>query len=339
MNFNRKSTFTGLGAVLLAGMSLVVGAGTAGAVVNPAITGSGSTLVAPLITEWNTQLGGGITYGGGGSGKGLTDISAGTVDFGATDAPMTADQKARCSGCVTIPISLTAVTMSYTVNGVSSGLKLTPKIVNLIYKGGITKWNDPQITKLNKGKSLPDLAITPIHRLDGSGTTYAFADWLARSGTSWRSSPGVGTLLNWPVGPGASGNGGVANALKTNGAIGYVGIDYAIPNKLTVAAIQNAAGKFILPSQKSIRAGAGWIKKVPSGNILHPANPPKAFKTAYPATAFSYVIMRKGSPKAAGLKLMVNYALGKGMGLRQDIGFAPLPKVVETAGKKTAKKL
>ncbi|MBJ7457978.1 MAG: phosphate ABC transporter substrate-binding protein PstS [Thermoleophilaceae bacterium] len=339
MNFIRRTTITGLGAVLLASMSLAVGAGTAGAAVSPTITGSGSTLIAPLITEWNRQLGGGITFGGGGSGKGLTDISSGTVDFGATDAPMTADQKSKCSGCVNIPMSLTAVTISYTVPGISSGLKLTPAIVNDIYKGKIKNWSDAKIKSINKGKSLPNLAITPIHRLDGSGTTYAFADWLARSGTSWRSSPGVGTLLNWPAGPGASGNGGVANALKTTGAIGYVGIDYAIPNKLTVAAIQNAAKKYVLPSQKSIREGAGWIKSVPSSNILHPANPPKKYKNAYPATAFSYVIMRKGSPKAAGLKQMVNFALGKGLGLRQDIGFAPLPKIVATAGKKTAKKL
>jgi phosphate transport system substrate-binding protein len=339
MKLFRKSTLTGFGAVALAGMSLAVGAGTAGAAVSPAVTGSGSTLVAPLINEWNSRLGGGITYGGGGSGKGITDISAGTVDFGASDAPMTTDQKGKCAGCITIPVALSAITISYNVPGLGSGLKLTPAIVAAIYKGAITNWSDPQIKKINKGKTLPSLAITPIHRLDGSGSTYAFSDWLARAGTSWKKGPGVGTLLNWPVGPGASGSGGVANALKTSGAIGYVGVDYAIPNKLTVAALGNAAGKFVLPSQKSIRAGAGWIKKVPSSNILHPVNPPKTAKTGYPVDAYTYVIVKKGSDKKAGLQQLIGYALGKGKGLRQDIGFAPLPTPVIAAGKATLKKL
>jgi phosphate transport system substrate-binding protein len=339
MKLQRKTTVSGLVAVLFAGMALAVGTGTATAAVNPSITGSGSTLVSPLINEWNTRLGGGITYGGGGSGKGITDISAGTVDFGASDAPMTTDQASKCGGCLTIPVALSAIAVSYNVPGIGSGLKLNAKVVAQIFKGAITNWSDPKIKALNKGKALPSLAITPIHRLDGSGSTYAFSDWLARAGTTWRSSPGVGTLLNWPVGPGASGSGGVASALKTSGTIGYVGVDYAIPNKLTVAALGNAAGKFVLPGQKSIRAGAGWITKVPKSNILHPVNPPKNVKNGYPVDAFTYVIVRKGSAKKAGIAQLINYALGKGNGLRQDIGFAPVPAVVVKAAKKTAKKL
>jgi phosphate transport system substrate-binding protein len=252
---------------------------------------------------------------------------------------MTADQKSKCGACVTVPVALSAITVSYNIPGVGSGLKLSPKLVAAIFKGQVTNWNDPSIGKLNKGKSLPSLAITPVHRSDGSGSTYAFSDWLARAGTSWKSSPGVGTLLTWPVGPGVSGSGGVANALKTSGAIGYVGVDYAIPNKLTVAALGNAAGKYQLPSQKSIRAGAGWIKKVPSSNILHPVNPPKTAPSGYPVDAFTYVIVKKGSAKKAGLQQLIGYALGKGRGLRQDIGFAPLPAVVVAAGKKAVKKI
>lgn len=336
MKMTRTKTFSGVGAVLLSAMSLAVAAGTAGAAVSPAVTGSGSTLVAPLMNEWNTRLGGGITYGGGGSGKGITDVSAGTVDFGASDAPMTPDQRAKCGGCVTIPSALSAIAVSYNVPGVSSGLKLNAKTIASIYKGKITNWNDAQIKKLNKGKNLPNLAITPIHRLDGSGSTYAFTDFLVRSKSGWNS---VGTLVNWPVGPGASGSGGVSNALKTEGAIGYVGVDYAIPNKLSVAAIGNAAGKFVLPNQKAIRAGAGWIKKVPSSGVVHPVNPPKSVKNGYPIDAFVYLIAKKGGSNTAGVKQLVNYALGKGMGLRQDIGFAPLPAVVAKAGKKAASKL
>ncbi len=335
MKLNRKSAFSGVGAMLLAGMALAAGAGTAGAAVTPAITGSGSTLVAPLVNQWNTSLGGGITYGGGGSGKGITDISARTVDFGGTDAPMTKDQKSKCSGCVTIPISLNAIAVSYNVPGIGSGLKFTPKLIASIYKGKITNWNDAAIRKLNKGKALPALAITPIHRLDGSGSTYAFTDFLKRSKSGWNS---VGALVNWPVGPGASGNGGVANALKTAGAFGYVGVDYAIPNKLTVAAVGNKAGKFILPSQKSIRAGAAWLNKVPKDNVVHLVAPPKTAKSAYPIDAPSYVITRKGA-NSAGVRAMINFALGKGLGIRQDIGFAPLPKGIVKAGKAAAKKL
>lgn len=336
MKPNRTSTFTGLAAVVVACLALAVGAGTSGAAVSPAITGSGSTLVAPLINQWNSSLGGGITYGGGGSGKGITDISAGTVDFGASDAPMTPDQRSKCSGCITIPISLNAIALSYNVPGIRSGLKLTPEVIASIYKGKIKNWNDKALKKLNKGKTLPNLAITPIHRLDGSGSTYAFTDFLKRSKSGWSS---VGALVNWPVGPGASGSGGVANALKTSGAIGYVGVDYAIPNKLAVAAIGNNAGKFILPSQKSIRAGAAWLKKVPKDNVVHLVAPPKSAKKAYPIDAPSYVITRKGGSHGAGVRTMINFALGKGLGIRQDIGFAPLPKPIRDAGKAAAKKL
>lgn len=338
MKLNRNKLSAGFGAALLAGMALAVGAGagTAGAAVTPAITGSGSTLVAPLITAWSASLGGGITYGGGGSGKGITDISSGTVDFGASDAPMTADQKKSCSKCVTIPVSLSAITVSYNIPGIGNGLRLTPKLIASIYKGKITNWNNSAIKKINKGKTLPDLAITPIHRLDGSGSTYAFTDFLKRSKSGWSS---VGALVTWPVGPGASGSGGVANALKTSGAIGYVGVDYAIPNKLAVAAIGNRAGKFILPNQKAIRAGAAWVKKVPSDNVVHLVAPPKTAKTAYPIDAPSYVITKKGSANKAGVKQMIGFALGQGLGLRQDIGFAPLPKIIVTASKKAAKKL
>lgn len=336
MKLNRTKTFAGIGATLIACMALAVGASTSGAAVSPAVTGSGSTLIAPLINEWNTSLGGGITYGGGGSGKGITDISNGTVDFGASDAPLTPDQKAKCSGCVLVPAALSAITVAYNVPGIGSGLKINGKIVNSIYKGKITKWNDPAITKINKGKSLPDLTITPIHRLDGSGSTYAFTDWLKQSKSGWSN---VGTLIGWPTGPGASGSGGVANALKTQGSIGYVGVDYAIPNKLTVAAVANKAGKYVLPSQKAIRAGAGWITKVPKDNVLHPAALPKSVKKGYPVDAFTYIIVKKGSAKKAGLQQLLNYAVGKGKGLRQDIGFAPLPDVVVAASKKSIKKL
>ncbi|MFT4049967.1 MAG: phosphate ABC transporter substrate-binding protein PstS [Solirubrobacterales bacterium] len=338
MKLNRNKFSAGFGAALLAGMALAVGAGagTAGATVTPAITGSGSTLVAPLVNAWSTSLGGGITYGGGGSGKGITDISAGTVDFGATDAPMTADQKKACTNCVTIPVSLSAITVAYNVPGIGSGLKLNAKVLASIYKGKITNWNDAAIKALNKKKTLPDLAITPIHRLDGSGSTYAFTDFLKRSKSGWAS---VAALVAWPVGPGASGSGGVANALKTSGAIGYVGVDYAIPNKLTVAAVGNAAGNYVLPNQKAIRAGAAWIKKVPSDNVVHVVAPPKTAKTAYPIDAPSYVIAKKGGANKAGVKQMIGFALGQGLGLRQDIGFAPLPKVIVTASKKAAKKL
>lgn len=336
MNLYRNTTV----AALVACMALAFGASAASAAVTPSITGSGSTLVSPLMNEWNTRLGGGITYGGGGSGKGITDISNGTVDFGATDAPMTADQASKCSGCLVFPVALASVSISYNLPGLT-GLKLTPEIVAAIYKGQITTWNDSRITKINKGKSLPDTKITPIRRLDGSGTSYAFTRWLSSAVKSWKASNGFGTLISWPggVGTAASGNGGVANALKsTPGAIAYLGTDYVIPNKLPAAAIRNSAGKFLFPNLKNLIAAAN-VKRVPKNNTVIIVNPPKSNKLGYPIGTFVYVIAKKGSPKAAGLKQFIGYTLGKGRGLRADIGFAPLPKVVVKSSQVQLKKL
>jgi phosphate transport system substrate-binding protein len=341
MNFYRKSTLKLLVVALVACTSLIVGSGAASAAVSPAITGSGSTLIAPLVTEWNSRLGGGITYGGGGSGKGISDIQSGTVDFGASDAPMTKDQAAKCAGCVTVPVSLNAAGITYNLPGVNH-LKLTPDLVAAIYKGQVTTWNDAKIQKLNKGVSLPATAITPVHRLDGSGTTYAFVRWLSSAVKSWRSSPGFGTLVAWPAGVGtaATGNGGIANAVRgTEGAIGYVGVDYMIPNKLPATQISNAAGKFLYPNLKNVIAAGNTVKKMPKDNAIVVVNPPKTAKNAYPIAAFSFVIAKKGSANIAGVKQMINYAIGKGKGLRADIGFAPLPKIVSNASKVAVKKL
>lgn len=341
MNLNRRSTLKVLATTLMACTSLVVASGAASAAVSPSITGSGSTLIAPLVTEWNSRLGGGITYGGGGSGKGISDIGNGTVDFGATDAPMTKDQAAKCAGCLTIPVSLNAAGVTYNLPGVSR-LKLTPDVIAAIFKGQIATWNDAKIQKLNKGVSLPATKITPVHRLDASGTTYAFVRWLASSVKSWGSSPGYGTLISWPAGVGtaASGNGGVANAVRgTEGAIGYVGVDYMIPNKLPAVQVSNAAGKFLYPNLKNVIAASNTIKKMPKDNAVMIVNPPKSAKGAYPISAFSFVIAKKGSANVAGVKQMINFAIGKGKGLRADIGFAPLPKIVIKASKAAVKKL
>lgn len=339
MNLYRTSNLKSLAAAIVACMALAIGAGTANAAVSPAITGSGSTLVAPLMTEWTTRLGGGITYGGGGSGKGITDVSNGTVDFGASDAPLTADQASKCGGCVHFPVALNAIGITYNLPGVT-GLKLTPELVAAIYKGQITQWNDSRIAKVNKGKSLPATKITPVHRLDGSGSTYAFTRWLSSAVKSWRASPGFGTLLNWPaVGTAASGNGGVANAIKgTEGAFGYVGVDYMIPNKLPAIAIRNAAGKFIYPNLKNLIAAANSLTRVPKNNVVNIQNPAKTAKKAYPIGAFTYIIAKKGSANNAGVKQLITYALGKGRGLRADIGFAPIPKSVVKSAQASLKK-
>lgn len=340
MNLYRNTNVKGLVAVVAALVTMAVGASAANAAVTPAITGSGSTLVAPLMTEWNTRLGGGITYGGGGSGKGITDISNGTVDFGASDAPMTVDQKSKCSGCLVFPVALGSIGITYNLPGVT-GLKLTPELVAAIYKGQISQWDDSRIKKLNKGKALPATKITPIHRLDGSGTSYGFTRWLSSAVKSWKSSNAYGTLINWPAGVGtaASGNGGVANALKgTPGAIAYMGTDYIIPNKLPAVAIRNAAGKFLYPNLKNVVAAAN-VKRVPRDNTVVIVNPPKTNKNAYPIGTFVYVMAKPGSPNAAGVKQLIAYAIGKGRGLRADIGFAPLPKVIVKASQVQLKKL
>jgi phosphate transport system substrate-binding protein len=305
------------------------------------LTGAGSSFVAPLVAVWtqkvDSALGIKITYGPIGSGGGINAIINRTVDFGASDAPLTPDQFAACHGCVQIPWALSATSIPYHLDGAPNRLKLTASVLSQIFLGQITRWSDPRIKKINKGANLPDTPITLVHRSDGSGTTFNVTDYLSHVSSAWKTRVGKGTAVDWPTGVGAKGSSGVAAAVSsTNGAIGYVDVAYALKNHLKFAAVQNKAGKFVLPGLAQIAAAASTINRVaPDNGGISIVNPAKTKKDAYPICTFTYVIVPKNSPKAADLKKFVKWALTTGQGDGKKLLFQPIPKVVLKASLKT----
>ena len=309
------------------------------------LTGAGSTLVAPLMSRWANEYkatrGVQVTYGAVGSGTGIQQITSRTVDFGASDAPLTPDQATACNGCVQIPWALSATGIAFNINGVKR-LKLTSSLIAGIYQGSITNWNDRRIAAVNKGASLPNLAITPVFRSDGSGDTYAFTDYLSRTTPSWRNSIGTGTQVSFPKGVGGKGNDGMSAVIgSTNGAVGYVSAAYIIAHlgKLYPAQLRNAAGHFEYPNYKNITAAGKTVKRVPANNEMHIVNPPKSAKDAYPLSTFTYAIVPTTSPKADALKAFISYAMNQGQKFGPALDFAPLPKIVRRSAVRTLNKI
>ena len=242
------------------------------------LTGAGSTLVAPLMANWingfEIKEGIPVKYGAVGSGAGIAQVTARTVDFGASDAPLTPEQASACNGCVQVPWALSATGIGFNVPGVKK-LNLTGAVLAGIYFGKITKWNDPKIAKINPGVKLPSLTITPVFRSDGSGDTYTFTEYLSKISPAWRSEVGFATTVGWKAGVGAKGNSGItATVVKTPGAIGYISASYLIAAGLGAAAVQNKAGKYELPNLKNIESAASTVKSVPSSNAISITNPP-----------------------------------------------------------------
>jgi phosphate transport system substrate-binding protein len=307
------------------------------------LTGAGSTLVAPLEAYWaqdfEHRYGTQVTYAAVGSGAGIAQISARTVDFGASDAPLNAAQAEACKGCVQIPWALTATGIGFRLDGVSR-LRLTGPVLAEIYLGKITNWSDSRIAKLNKGEKLPNLAITPVFRSDGSGDTYAFTDYLSRISSTWRTHVGTSTTVNFPAGVGGKGNTGVTAVVSsTNGSIGYISASYLIAHNLQAVELQNAAKKFEYPNLSNIEAAAAWVKHVPSNNEMHIVNPPKKYKTAYPLSTFTYAIIPMGAPQKELLAKWVYYAMTTGQKFGAALDFAPIPKIVLNKAIKTVKAL
>jgi len=338
---NRKRS---LGAVLalagVAALALTVWTSLAGASSKKAsIQGAGSTFVAPLVAQFTAHYNPAtINYSAIGSGKGIQAITARTVDFGASDAPLTPDQATACKSCVQIPWAYSATSIPYNVSGVGYGLKLTPQILAGIYLGNIKKWNAPQITAVNKGVNLPNEDIVPVHRSDGSGTSFNFTDYLSHVSKTWKSQIGKGTSPAWPsgVGVGANGSSGMAAKLSsTPGSIGYVDIAYSYKFHLKIAKIKNRAGKFILPNVKSVSAVSKRVTKVPKNNAISVVDPSKKVKAGYPICTFTWVIVPLSSPKASDMKPFFKWAITKGNSLGHPLLFLPLPKVVVKADQKT----
>ena len=336
-----------LGALAILATSVVV-AGAFASAASPAsqraadtkITGAGSSFVFPLVSQWIPALGPALgidlTYAAVGSGAGIAQITARTVDFGASDAPMSPDQFSACKGCVQIPWALAATSIPYNVPGLKKRVRLTGAVIASIYLGKITQWNDKALQKLNPGAGLPATKITPVYRSDNSGTSYNFTDYLASVSPEWKSKIGVGVNASWPTGIGGKGSSGVAGVIsRTEGAIGYVDIAYALSNKLQVASVQNRAGAFADPGLRGTAAAGATVTKVPSNNELHIVNPPASQKLAYPICTFTYVILPTSSPKAALLRKLVFWALTKGQPYGPKLLFVPIPLPVLAASEKT----
>ena len=310
------------------------------------LSGAGSTFLTPLMSKWQVdypaKTGVDINYNPVGSGAGIAAIQSRTVDFGASDAPLTPDQFAACKGCVQIPWALSATSVAYNLSGVPSHLHMTGPVLARIYLGKITKWNDPAIKKLNPKIDLPSTSITPVYRSDGSGTTYNFTDYLTAVSKDWRTKVGNSTQVNFPAGIGAKGSSGVAGVVsRTDGSLTYVDVAYSLKNKLKFMAMRNNSGNWTLPGLRGIKAAASTIKKVPASNEMHIVNPPKGDAKAYPICTFTYVILPTKTSKASQLRRFVFYAVNPTQG--QKFGplllFAPMPTKVLVAAEKTLRKV
>jgi phosphate transport system substrate-binding protein len=307
------------------------------------LTGAGSSLVAPAVAQWATMYKGDtIQYSAIGSGGGISQISARSVDFGASDAPLTKSQGAGCHGCVQIPWALTATGPVTNIPGIADRqLKLTGPVLANIYLGNIKTWDDPAIKKLNPGLNLPSTKITVVHRSDGSGDTYVFTDYLSKVSGAWKHQVGTSTTVSWPTGVGGNKNAGVAAIVSnTPGAIGYVSTFYAIQNHLGKPQLKNGAGKYVLPRLSSIEAAAQLVKgaKIPANNKISLTDPPKSKKyaNAWPIATFTYVLVPQSTPKAAQLKAFINFALSPAaQNAIKKLIFAPMPASVIKAAKKT----
>ena len=320
------------------------------------LDGAGSSLIAPAVQgvwapAYQSAKGVTVNYASVGSGTGIANITARTVDFGASDAPMTPAQLKACNGCVQVPWALTATAVVVNIPGIHQGeLQLSGPVIAKIFLGQITNWSDPAIKALNPGVKLPSEKITVAHRSDGSGDSYVFTNYLSKINPQWHHTVGYGTSVSWPAGVGGKGNSGVAAIIaSTNGSIGYVSAAYTIPNHLIMAKVKNASGHFVLPEIKTIEAAAQLVKaqRIPADNHIDITDPPRAvgkatrkYSLAYPLATFTYVIVPIRAPKGSAIKAFVNWAMSaREQKAIQRLVFAPLPPVVTGAASRTLAKI
>jgi phosphate transport system substrate-binding protein len=341
----KASIATALLTLVAVSAAFAAGTGPAGTKRSQAtINGAGATFPQPLIAAWQRQYKRDeVNYNGIGSGGGIAAITNRAVDFGASDAPLTRDQFSACRGCVQMPWVLSATAVMYNLDGVKNALHLNGRLIADIYMGRVTSWNDTRIRRLNPGVNLPDRKITPVYRSDGSGTTYNFTDYLTSVSSEFKSRVGgPSTTVNWPAGVGARGSSGVAGVVtRTEGAVGYADIAYALANKIKFAAVQNKSGKWATPGLRSIKAAASADKKFSSTNELSIVNPPKGKKylRAYPICTYSYVILPLQSSKAAPLKAFVTWAVTTGQQYGPRLIFQPVPAYVVSRVKAQLKRV
>jgi phosphate transport system substrate-binding protein len=303
------------------------------------LVGAGSTFVYPLVSAWIAdyakRAGVTVTYGAVGSGGGIAAIVERTVDFGASDAPLTADQLTKCNSCLEIPWALGGTAIPYHLDGASAHLKLTGALLADIFLGKVTSWDDPAIAALNPGTHLPATRIAPVFRSDASGTSYNFTDYLSHVSPAWKTKVGTSTQPPFPTGQGAKGSSGVAGIVaQTNGAISYVDVAYATTSHLAYAAIQDAGKRFTLPTVTSCHAAAAAAAAPKPNEAISIVDPPASAPAAYPICTFTYAIVPKKSSKAAALRAFLTYAVTTGQQFGPKLLFAPLPPTVVDADKR-----
>ena len=328
---------------LLIGLLAVVSLSTA-AQAETLVNGAGATFPYPLYAKWFSEYAKvnsavKFNYQSIGSGGGIKQITARTVDFGASDKALSdAELKAAPGELLHIPTVMGAVVVTYNIPGVTKGLRLTPETLSNIYLGKITKWNDPKLTKDNPKVALPNAPIVVVHRTDGSGTTSIFTNYLSKVSPEWQKAVGTGTSVRWPVGLGGKGNEGVAGQIKnTKYSIGYVELAYATENKLAFADLKNKAGQFVTPSIASTSAAAaGAAKSMPKDYRVDLVNQPG--KNAYPIAGFTWLLVYKNQADKIKGKALVDFLrweLEKGQKMAPALLYAPLPANVNAMVVKT----
>jgi phosphate transport system substrate-binding protein len=304
------------------------------------LNGAGATFPYVIYSKWfdvySKQHGVEFNYQSIGSGGGIKQVIEGTVDFGATDGPMSNDQlnsvkEKQKSEVLHIPTVMGAVVVSYNLPAAGKDLRLTPDVLAKIFLGQIRKWNDAAITSINPGKDLPNKSIIVAHRSDGSGTTSIFTDYLTKVSKTWEINIGRGASVNWPVGLGGKGNEGVSGLIKqSEGAIGYVELAYAVKNNLAYATMQNKAGEFVEATFESVSAAAaGAIKNMPEDLRVSITNADG--KDSYPISGFTWLLIYKSmkdKSKAQEIVKFLKWAMGEGQSYAKDLYYAPLPKEV-----------
>ncbi len=302
-----------------------------------ALTGAGATFPYPIYSKWfsdyATRTGVKINYQSIGSGGGIRQLTEGTVDFGATDSPMSDGEMANAKGgrILHIPTVMGAVVATYNVPGISQPLKLTGEVLADIFLGRIRRWNDARIAALNGDANLPNQEILVVHRSDGSGTTYIFTDYLSNVSPGWKNGPGTGKEVQWPAGLGAKGNEGVAGQVKqTPGSIGYVELAYAKQNRLPFANMQNSSGEFVTATIESVTAAAaGVIARLPTDTDYRISIVNAPGSGAYPIASFTWIILYEQQTDAdKGRKLVdfLRWALREGGASASALDYAPLPQ-------------
>jgi phosphate transport system substrate-binding protein len=314
------------------------------------INGAGATFPFPLIDTWRVEYqtvdsSVNINYQSIGSGGGVKQFTEKTVDFGATDAPLTPEEAQNAPGAVHIPETIGSVVAAY--NLPIQGLKLTGPILTDIFLGKITKWNDPKVQAINTGQSLPAEDILVVHRSDGSGTTFVWTEYLSNISPAWDQQIGKGKSVQWPIGVGAPGNEGVANTIRnTPNSIGYIELAYAITTGMSYASIQNREGNFIEPTLESTRAAvSAAAQSLPAGDKpwsnVTMVNAPGA--ESYPVASFSYILLYKdlssnpsiNQQKAQKLVDFISWAITDGQQFSPDLAYVPLPEQVVSLNQKT----